>query len=165
MSDNSLTVWSVVAIIATILGSLALSVVPVGAGQDAAYWPKLTVAVVYFWLIHRPAGMPTFAVLAVGVILDMIGGGVVGAGALPLLVAGAAVRPFAGTLSFSPFTLRCLVFAGFAGFFFLGEWALTGLAHLSMPPINAPLAQFFVTVFSYLIVSVFFRRVIRIGRT
>ena len=165
MKRGTLTVGSVVAIFATILIAIALSVVPIGVGPATAWWPKVIVAVVFFWLIHRPLGMPLLVVLAIGITQDLVVGGVAGAGALPLLIAAAILRPWTDSLSVAPMALRWAVFTGFAAFTFAGEWALTGLARLTLPPAGPSIAQFLVTVLSYPLISLLFRRVLRIGRS
>lgn len=165
MKRSTLGPMSLLTVAVTVLGAIALLVVPYGVGPESAWWPKFTVAVVFFWLVHRARAMPVLAVLAIGVVQDLVAGGVVGAGALPLVIASAVMRQWSEPLSGSRFLLRWFAFAGFAAFVLGGEWALTGLARLTVPPLNGPLAQFFVTVLAYLPISVFFRRVLRIGRT
>ena len=165
MKGRTLSWGGLVAIIVTVQAAIALSVVPLGVGSETVWWPKLTYAVVFFWILHRPRGMPILVVLAIGVAQDLVGGGVPGAGALPLVIAAAVLHRWSEPLSLSPFVFRWLTFAVFAAFVFAGEFALTGLAKLAIPPFGAPLAQFFVTVLAYLPMSVIFRRVLRIGRT
>lgn len=165
MKQRSLTVWSVIAIAATVLIALALSVVPIGVGPETAWWPKVTVAVVFFWMIHRPFGMPLLFVLVIGIAQDLVGGGVVGAGTLPLVIASAVLQPWTDSVAPAPIMVRWLAFIGFAAFIFAGEWALTGLARLTMPPSGPSVAQFLVTVLAYPLISLTFRRVLRIGRS
>ena len=165
MKRQPLTVWSVIAIIVTLVGALAISTVPLGVGAAAVPWPNLTLCVVFFWMIHRPSGLPTLAFLFIGLFSDLIGGGVVGAGMLALFFVTSFLRTGADALERSAFGLRWLAFVGFATAVFLLEGLLTALPRWTIPPIGPAFAQFLVTVLAYAPVSVIFRKVLRIGRT
>jgi len=58
-----LTVWAIIAIVLTLIAALAISTVPLGVGPAAVAWPNLTLCVIFFWMIHRPSGLPTLVVL------------------------------------------------------------------------------------------------------
>ena len=165
MKRQPLTVWAIIAIIVTLAGALVLSTVPLGVGSAALPWPNLMLCVVYFWMIHRPSGLPTLAILATGLVSDLIGGGVIGAGMLALLIVTSFLRSGADSLERSAFGLRWLAFVGFAAFAFLLEGLLSALPQWTIPPIGPAFAQFLVTVLAYGFVSVLFRKVLRIGRT
>lgn len=165
MKRKSLSVWTVTAIIVTITAGLALSALPLGAGSGAAVWPNLTLCVVFFWVVHRPLGMPTLAILFIGLISDLISGGVLGAGMLALLLGSLFIQAGAEALARSAFGVRWFAFAGFAAIVFLIEWVLSSLPRWSLLPIGVPFAQFLVTVIAYAPVSVLFRKVLRVGRT
>ena len=92
-------------------------------------------------------------------------GGVIGAGMLALLVCTAFLRSGADALERSAFGLRWMAFVGFAAGVYLIEGLLTALPRWTIPPIGAAFAQFLVTVLAYALVSVLFRKVLRIGRT
>ena len=128
-------------------------------------WPNFTLCVVFFWIVHRPMGLPILAVLATGLAHDLIGGGVAGAGMLALLISSFFLRPAADALDKSAFAPRWIAFSTFAGGVFLIEWALTSLPRWSLVPIGVPFTQYLVTVLAYVPVSVLFRKVLRIGRT
>jgi len=162
---DPLSIWAVLAIIITVIAGLGMSALPLGAGPDATVWPNFLLCVVFFWLVHRPLGLPTLAVLFVGLLDDLIGGGVLGAGMLALLIGSLMIRSGSDTLVRSAFGLRWLTFAGFAAVVFLIEWALTSLPRWSPLPVGVLFAQFLVTVIAYAPVSVLFRKVLRIGRT
>ncbi len=165
MKRKPLTVWAIIAIVVTLAGALAISTVPLGVGSAALPWPNLTLCVVFFWMVHRPSGLPTLAILLTGLISDLIGGGVIGAGMLALLIAASFLRSGADALERAAFGLRWLAFVGFAAGVFLIEGLLTALPQWTIPPIGAAFAQFLVTVLAYGFVSVLFRKVLRIGRT
>lgn len=165
MKQRQLSVWSILSIVLTVVLALAVSAVPLGAGAGSMTWPNLTLCVVFFWMIHRPMGLPTLAVMATGLAHDLIGGGIAGAGMLALLTGSFFLRPVADALDKSAFAPRWIAFAAFAGGVFLIEWSLTSLPRWSLIPIGAPLAQYLVTVLAYVPVSVLFRKVLRIGRT
>jgi len=153
------------AIIITVLAALAISAIPLGAGAGAISWPNFTLCVVFFWIVHRPAGLPTLAVLFTGLAHDLIGGGIAGAGMIALLVGSLVLRPASDTLDKSAFAPRLMAFAAFAAAVILIEWALTSLPRGMLLPVGGPLAQFLVTVLAYVPVSLLFRRILRIGRT
>lgn len=165
MKRKPLTAWAVIAIVATLIAALAISTVPLGVGAAALPWPNLTLCVVFFWMIHRPAGLPTLAVLLVGLISDLIGSGVIGSGMLALLIVTSFLRSGADALERSAFGLRCMAFVGFAAAVYLIEGLLSALPRWTIPPIGPAFAQFLVTVLLYAPVSVLFRKVLRIGRT
>lgn len=165
MKRKPLTVWAIIAIFVTLIAALAISTVPLGVGPAALPLPNLTLCVIFFWMIHRPSGVPIIVVLATGLISDLIGGGVIGAGMLALLVTTSFLRSAADPLERSAFGLRWLAFVVFAAGTFLVEGLLTALPQWTVPPIGAAFAQFLVTVVAYGFVSVIFRKVLRIGRT
>lgn len=165
MKRSPLSIWTLVAIVVTVIAGLAMSALPLGAGADATIWPNFLLCVVFFWLVHRPLGLPTLAVLFTGLIDDLIGGGVLGAGMLALLIGSLMIRSGSESLVRSAFGLRWLTFAAFAAVVFFIEWMLTSLPRWSPLPIGVPFAQFLVTVIAYAPVSVLFRKVLRIGRT
>lgn len=165
MKRDPLSVWAILAIIVTMTTGIALSALPLGAGPDALIWPNFLLCVSFFWLVHRPLGLPTIAVLFVGLMDDLIGGGVLGAGMLALLIGSLIVRAGSDSLVRSAFGPRWLAFAGFAAVVFVIEWGLTSLPRWSPLPVGVPFAQFLVTVLAYAPVSVLFRKVLRIGRT
>lgn len=165
MKQKSLSVWTIIAIIVTTITGLALSALPLGAGSGATIWPNFTLCVVFFWLVHRPLGMPTLAILFIGLIGDLISGGVLGAGMLALLIGSQFVQAGAKALVRSAFGVRWFAFVGFVAIVFLIEWILNSLPRWSPLPISAPFAQFLVTVIAYAPVSILFRKVLRVGRT
>ena len=165
MTRRGLRPVDLVALGVTLTLALALVDVPLGVGAWAPPWPDLVACVAFFWIVHRPGAVPPLLLLAVGVVRDLLSGGVLGAGALPLVLAGAVARAAAGPLGFATFPVRWVAFSLFAAVCLLGEWGLTGAARLSMPPVQPTVAQIVVTVLVYLPVSVAFRRLLRIGRT
>lgn len=165
MRQEPLTVWTILAVVVTVISALGLSVIPLGVGPNTLPWPNFTLCVVFFWMVHRPLAVPLLAVLFIGLLHDLIGGGVPGAGMLAMLLAGLALQPAAHPLDRSAFGPRWLAFAAFAAGVFAIEWCLTSLSHGVWMPLGPALAQLLVTVLAYLPVSVLFRRVLRIGRT
>lgn len=165
MKRQPLTIWAIIAIVVTLVAAVAITAVPLGVGPQALPWPNLTLCVVFFWMIHRPSGLPTLAVLATGLVSDLIGGGVIGAGMLALLIVTSFLRPAVDPLERSAFGLRWLAFTGFAVAFFILEGVLTALPSWTVPPLGSAFTQFLVTVLSYVLISVLFRKVLRIGRS
>ena len=119
-----------VPVLATIIAAV-LSILPLRIPGYAALTPALALMAVYHWTIYRPDLLPAIALFAIGLGEDLLAGGLVGIGALTLLVTRAVVlqtrRHFVGR-SF-PF-----VWAGFtlvAGGAMIGLWALHCLLELS----------------------------------
>ena len=165
MRKEPLSVWTVVGIALTVLAALSISAVPLGVGAGAMPWPNFTICVVFFWLVHRPLGLPTLAVLFTGLAHDLIGGTQLGAGMLALLIGSLFLRPASEALDRSAFVMRWLAFAGFAAAVFTLEWGLNALPRWTPLLFGAAFAQYLVTVLAYAPVSVLFRKVLRIGRT
>lgn len=56
-----------------------------------SFMPALTLAVLFIWLIERPDHLPPFAVLAVGLFVDLAQGGAVGLSAFVYLLLSSAL--------------------------------------------------------------------------
>lgn len=112
-----------VPILTTIVAAV-LAILPLRIPGYAALTPALALMAVFHWTVYRPDLLPSLALFAIGIAEDLLSGGLVGIGALTLLITRAVVlqtrRHFVGR-SF-PF-----VWAGFtliAGGALLGLWAL-----------------------------------------
>ena len=85
--------------------------VPAG-GSWNGWMPDLTPVPLFFFLVYRPDRVPMLAVLAVGLVADLLYGRLPGTGALALLVAGEAARfGLSSALSVSSFG-RAILLAG-----------------------------------------------------
>jgi rod shape-determining protein MreD len=117
--------------VTTILAAL-LAVLPLQMPGYTAITPALALMAVYHWTLYRPDLLPSYALFAIGVGEDLLTGGLVGLGALTLLITRAVVlqsrRHFVGR------TFPA-VWAGFTlvgGGMMLGMWALHCLLEFSL---------------------------------
>ena len=117
--------------IATTIIAATLAILPLRAPGYAALTPAFALMAVYHWTIYRPDLLPPVGLFAVGLTQDLLAGTTIGAGALVLLLARAAVlrsRRYFINRTF-PF-----VWGGFtllAGATMIGLWALHCLMQLS----------------------------------
>lgn len=117
--------------LATTLAAATLTILPLRVPGYAALIPAFALMAVYHWTIYRPDLLPPVGLFAVGLAQDLVAGTTIGAGALVLLLARAAVlrnRRFFINRTF-PF-----VWSGFAllaAAALLGLWTLHCLLQLT----------------------------------
>jgi rod shape-determining protein MreD len=70
---------------------ILLSLVPLHISDLSPIVPALALIGVFFWSVHRPDLMPIWAVFLLGLLQDILTGGVIGPGIVGLLVAHALV--------------------------------------------------------------------------
>lgn len=145
--------------------AIILSHVAIGVGADSTPWPRFSVIVVYFWLLHRPDYLSVPLVFVIGLFQDLVLGSIVGAGLIALLIATFAFEGLIKPLRTMPLVRRWLGFAAFAAVVFGLEWCLTAVALLSAPPHQIAMVQCGMTFLVYPAVSITLRSVLRIGRT
>jgi rod shape-determining protein MreD len=132
--------------IATTVLAALIAVLPLRAPGYAALTPAFALMAVYHWTIYRPDLLPPSGVFAVGLAQDLIAGTTIGAGALLLLLARAAV-------------LRCrrhfidctfpFVWGGFtllAAAAMLGLWALHSVMQLTLFDLHGTVFRTVLTV-------------------
>jgi rod shape-determining protein MreD len=107
--------------IATTVLAAVMTILPVRVPGYAALTPAFTLMAVYHWTIYRPDLLPPLGLFAVGLAQDLLAGAPVGAGALILLVARAAV------LRFRRYFINRTVPFVWSGFALLGAAAMLGL--------------------------------------
>ena len=73
----------------TVVGAVALDLLPLPNAAPPASAPPMLVAVLYFWTVHRPDLLPPLALFALGGVLDAVGGLPIGVTSLALLMARA----------------------------------------------------------------------------
>ena len=126
------------------LALLLASVVPLPVPAYASVTPSFMVMAVYFWTLYRPDLMPPAAVFAIGLLQDLLTGGILGINVIVLLALSAATgsqRRFLGVALF------VTVWAGFvvnsAGAAILA-WSLNTVAAGAMfdPRPAFPMASF-----------------------
>jgi rod shape-determining protein MreD len=137
-----LTIWHtldeaarvVFPIASTVLVMLVLSA-PIGLPGQAALQPAWTLASIYFWSLYRPASCPALAVFAIGLLLDLLSQGPLGAYALIMLTAHATALRLRRFLTRQGFGLVWLVFILFAVAASTTEWLFVCLlTWRALPP-------------------------------
>ncbi len=93
---------------------LLLSMVPIRLSGLTAISPWMLLILVYFWTVHRPDLLPAWAVFALGLLGDLMGGGPVGPGAFTLLLVYAVVKTQRRHILPHAFIVQWVVFALFA---------------------------------------------------
>ena len=114
--------------------------VPAG-GAWGGWMPDLTPVPLFYFLRHRPDRVPMLAILAVGLLADLLYGRIPGTGALALLAAGEAARiGLSGALS-STALGRAVLLVGFCAahalllgiaFVATGDISLNTLGHQAL---------------------------------
>ena len=64
---------------------LLASLVPVPLPAYSSVTPSFMVMAIYFWSLHRPDLMPPSAVFAIGLLQDLLTGGILGVSSIVLL--------------------------------------------------------------------------------
>jgi rod shape-determining protein MreD len=77
--------------VATTVLAMLLSIQPIHIPGCAAVTPAFALMAAYHWTIYRPELLPAAAVFVIGIIQDLLSGGLVGPTALVLLLARAIV--------------------------------------------------------------------------
>ena len=157
--------WSFVLVLVTCGIGIVLTHVALGVGADSTPWPRFSVILVYFWMLHRPGIMAIPMVFAVGLAQDLILGDIPGAGLLALVMASMMMMRSTASLRTMPLVWRLIGFAGFAALVFALEWVLTAAARLTLPPLDLVMVQGGMTFLLYPVISVAMRQIFRIGRT
>ncbi len=160
-----ISAWTVFLVLASSLAGILLSHVALGVGPDSTPWPRFGVAVVFFWLLHRPGAMTVPMIFAIGLVQDLVLGEVPGAGVLALLATALLLDRMFPTLRTLPLGWRWLGFGAFAGMVCAIDWTLTSAARLAMQPLDLVVSQGAVTIVAYPLVSIALRQVLRVGRT
>lgn len=70
---------------------ILMALVPLHISDLSAIVPALALIGVFFWSVHRPDLMPIWSVFLLGLVQDVLSGGVIGPGIVGLLVAHALV--------------------------------------------------------------------------
>ncbi len=133
--------------------------IPAG-GAWGGWMPDLTPIPLFYFLRHRPDRVPMLAILAVGLLADLLYGRIPGTGALALLAAGEAARiGLAGALSATALG-RAILLVGFC----TAHAALLGIAFVATGDISLYTLghQALWTAVSYLPSAILLRHVFRI---
>ncbi len=158
-------VWALTLVLVTCGFAIVLTHVALGVGADSTPWPRFSVIIVFFWMLHRPGIMTVPMVFLIGLAQDLVLGDIPGAGLLALVLASMMMGRWTIPLRTMPLAWRWIGFAGFAGLVFALEWVLTAAARLMLPPIDLVIVQAGMTFLLYPVISVIMRQILRIGRT
>ena len=160
-----LSVLTVALVLASCFLAILLSHVALGVGPVSTPWPKLGIALVFFWRLHRPGTMTIPMVFGMGLVQDLVLGDIPGAGALALLISVLLLDRTMPSLRTMPLPWRWAGFGAFTVMAFALEWVLTSIAHLSVQPFDLVPVQGSMTFLCYPVISISMRQVLRIGRT
>ncbi|MGY6627390.1 MAG: rod shape-determining protein MreD [Oceanicaulis sp.] len=131
-------VWpSVAGFLLSVLLALVLYTAPSSVGGLPDLTPSLPLIALYIWAVRRPWFVSPPVILVVGLLQDMISGGVMGVWALAYVAAFAIARPRSdeGAADLGPLTIRFVVLALLAFGF---AWGV-GSAAIGVPAGAAPL--------------------------
>ncbi len=115
-----------------------LGVVPLGPAGWGMLAPFLPLAAVYYWAVQRPAVMPNSLVFAIGLLHDVLTGGLLGLTAVLLLLFRSTVIGQRKFLTGKPLFVYWCGFVMAALAYGAVEWAAQSLAALTLLP-GAPL--------------------------
>lgn len=118
--------------IATTVLAGVMTILPLRVPGYAELTPAFMLMAVYHWTIYRPDLLAPIGLFAVGLAQDLVAGTAIGAGALVLLLARAAVLRCRRYFISRTFPIVWGGFALLAGAAMLGLWALHSLMQLSL---------------------------------
>lgn len=114
-----------------------LSFVPFGRIFGSPLTPAFALMAIYYWAIVRPEMFPPLAVFAVGLVFDLLSGGIIGLWAFVYVLTYAVVvsqRLLVVNAPFTVFWFGFLVVAAFAGAL---SWAVVSVFHgMPVPPFS-----------------------------
>lgn len=110
---------------------MILAAAPVGLPSTVE---AVTLPVVFFWSIFRPASMSPPAVFLLGLLQDLLTMSPFGTGVLTLLVLHAVALRFRSFIARQSFLVVWVLFCLFAQFAAVLDWALQALLALRFPP-------------------------------
>ena len=124
--------------------------------------PFLVLISVYYWSLYRPELLPAPAVLLVGVVHDVLGGGPMGLAALTLLLVHGVARSQRGVLLGKSFAVEWWGFMLIAVATAAVMWLLAALYHVSLIDPLPVAVQAFLTIALYPVLSWLFARSARV---
>lgn len=111
--------------------------------------PSFGLIAVYYWAIHRPGLMPSWAVFLIGLIQDLLGGGPLGVTVMVLLLMCAVIAAQRRFLVTGSFVLVWAVFLPMAAAVFTVSWLLHGLLMGTLSDVRPAVFQYLTTVAVY----------------
>lgn len=130
------------------------------------YLPPLSVGLVlvsvYYWAVHRPSALPAPAVFGLGLMADVLGGGLLGVNALVLLVVHGATLAVRHWLVGATFAVVWWGFAIVATAALLLTWAITWLMSGVVADLSPGVSGTLFAVFVYALLAAFFAQTQRV---
>lgn len=148
--------------VATTLLAMLLSIAPLHIRGYAEVTPAFALMAAYHWTMYRPDLMPALALFAIGVLQDLLSGGLPGVTAFLLLLCRAILLAHGHRYVNRPFPFLWAGFALLAGGAMLFLWALHSLLAGEMLEFRNPAFGAVLTIFLFPVASFVFGRSQRI---
>lgn len=130
------------------------------------YLPPLSVGLVlisvYYWAVHRPDVLPAPAVFLLGVMADLMGGGLLGSNALILLASYGAAVTLRRWLVGASFAVVWWAFAMLAAAALLATWLMTWLMVGAVADLSPGVSGTLLAVAAYPLLATFFAHAQRV---
>lgn len=122
----------------------------------------LVLASVYYWAVHRPGALPAPAVFVLGLMADLLGGGMLGLNALVMLAAYGATLAVRHWLVGATFAVVWWGFAIVATAALLLSWAITWLMSGVLADLAPGISGTLFAVGAYALLAAFFAQAQRV---
>jgi len=139
--------------IATTMLAAILSIEPFHLDGYAALTPAFTLMATYHWTIYRPNLLPAPWLFLIGIIQDLLSGGLPGETAVTLLLARAILLPQRHYFVDRPFPFIWAGFTLLTGGAVLLSWALHSLLAAELLDLRGPVLRAVLTVPAFPIAS------------
>ena len=126
---------------------------PIGLPGQAELLLGGVLACVFWWSLFLPRVMPSTAVFALGLLIDLLGAGPLGLSILLLLIAHIAGLAWRHSLARQGALVIWLVFAGVAAICCALQWGLTMALEWRLLPPGPTLLEFGLALGEYLVLS------------
>ena len=144
--------------IATTVVAALLSIEPLRIGGFTALTPAFTLMAVYYWTLYRPDLLPALSLFIIGVIQDLLSGGLPGATAIMLLLVRAIVSSHRRYLVDQPFPFIWAGFTLLTGGAMLFLWALHSLLAGNVLELRDPILRAVLTISIFPVASLLLGR-------
>jgi len=144
--------------IATTVVAALLSIEPLRIGGFTALTPAFTLMAVYYWTLYRPDLLPALSLFIIGVIQDLLSGGLPGATAIMLLLVRAIVSGHRHYLVNQPFPFIWAGFTLLTGGAMLFLWALHSLLAGNVLELREPILRAVLTISMFPVASLLLGR-------
>ncbi len=131
------------------LGLLLLAMMPLRVPALSSVMPALALLAVYHFTIRFPRLMPYWAAFLIGIIQDLLSGGVLGATAITFLAMQAVIRGQYRVFATASFTLSWALFLVTGASAFVLFWLLSSLGMLTLLDPRPAVFQYLMTIACY----------------